>query len=139
MYARVTLWSVTLVLWGLLLLLAFVLMGCPHTEEAPPPVPPPPEDLSTWSVPELVQPPPPEEPKPSQAKEPLPAQAELILDFAAGTTATLTVSAGAPLDIVMGQREQIRNIIGGDRTPVEANQTTRWEVKEGADGLGETL
>jgi type IV secretion system protein VirB9 len=115
-----------------------MLLGC-HKDETLPPVPPPPEDLSTWSVPELVQPPPPEEPKPPQAKEPLPAQAELILDFAAGTTATLNVSVGAPLDIVMGQHEHIRNIIGGDRTPVETNQTTRWEVKEGADGLGETL
>src|SRR5882762_5642623 len=38
-----------------------LLVGC-HKEEPLPPVPAPPEDLSTWSVPELVQPPPPETP-----------------------------------------------------------------------------
>ena len=27
----------------------------------------------------------------------------------------------------------------GDRAPVEPNQTTRWEIKEGADGDGESL
>jgi type IV secretion system protein VirB9 len=55
------------------------------------------------------------------------------------TTFALTVSIGAPLDIVLQRGEQVRNIIGGDRAPVEANQTTRWEIKEGADGLGDTL
>ena len=38
------------------------LVGCAHEEPAPPPVPLAPEDLSTWSVPELVQPPAPEPP-----------------------------------------------------------------------------
>ena len=33
----------------------------------------------------------------------------------------------------------MRNIVGGDRAPAEANQTARWEVKEGADGQGDTL
>jgi type IV secretion system protein VirB9 len=46
---------------------------------------------------------------------------------------------GAPLDIVMQRGEQIRNIISGDRAPVEANQVTLWEIKEGAHGIGETL
>jgi P-type conjugative transfer protein TrbG len=62
-----------------------------------------------------------------------------ILDFAPGATFTLPVPVGAPLDIVLQRGEQVRNIIGGDRTPVEANQTTRWEIKEGADGVGDTL
>jgi type IV secretion system protein VirB9 len=73
------------------------------------------------------------------AKAPLPTPAEKILDFAPGATFDLTVAVGAPLDIIMGRGEQVRNIIGGDRAPVEANQTTRWELKEGADGLGETM
>jgi type IV secretion system protein VirB9 len=62
-----------------------------------------------------------------------------VLDFVPNTTFTLTVSVGAPLDIVLQRGEQVRNLIGGDRTPVQANQATPWEVKEGAHGLGETL
>jgi type IV secretion system protein VirB9 len=116
-----------------------LLVSC-QKEEPLPPVPPPPEDLSTWSVPELVQPPPPEA-LPAQVAPPQEktTPAEQVLDFAAGTTFRLTVPVGAPLDIVLQRGEQVRNIIGGDRAPVEPNQTTRWEIKEGADGLGDTL
>jgi type IV secretion system protein TrbG len=116
-----------------------LLVGCAHEEPAPPPVPPPPEDLSTWSVPELVQPPPvvEESPKPVSPEKPNPA--EQVLDFTPGTTYTLTVGMTAPLDVVLGPGEQVRNIVGGDRTPAETQQTARWEVKEGADGLQETL
>jgi type IV secretion system protein TrbG len=122
----------------LLLLLLAWLLGC-HKEEPLPPVPPSPEDLSTWSVPELVQPPPPETPPPATAPQEKPTQAEQVLDFAPNTTFALTVPVGAPLDIVLERGEQVRNIIGGDRAPVEANQTTRWEIKEGGDGVGETF
>src|SRR5262245_56359523 len=122
----------------IVLVMVSLLVGC-QKEEPLPQVPPPPEDLSTWSVPELVQPPPPETPA-SQAPPPeKTTPAEQVLDFAAGTTFPLTVPVGAPLDIVLQRGEQVRNIIGGDRAPVEANQTTRWEIKEGADGLGDTL
>jgi type IV secretion system protein VirB9 len=76
-----------------------------------------------------VPPPTPEKPTP----------AEQVLDFTPGTTFSLTVPVGAPLDIVMQRGEEVRNVIGGDRAPVEANQTTRWELKEGAHGLGDTL
>jgi type IV secretion system protein TrbG len=123
---------------ALLLLAMALLLGCPK-EEPLPPVPPSPEDLSTWSVPELVQPPSPPEPMPTLPKEKAPTSAEQILDFAPGATFSLTVPVGAPLDIVLQQGEQVRNIIGGDRAPVEPNQTTRWEIKEGADGIGESL
>jgi type IV secretion system protein TrbG len=115
-----------------------LLVSC-QKEEPLPPVPPPPEDLATWSVPELVQPPPPETPHLLPQPQEKPTPAEQVLDFAPGTTFTLTVPVGAPLDIVLQRGEQVRNIIGGDRAPVEANQTTRWEIKEGADGQGETF
>src|SRR5215510_6923119 len=92
-----------------------LLVGC-HKEEPLPPVPPPPEDLSTWSVPELVQPPPPEAPLPQMPKETT-SPAEQVLEFTPGTTFTLTVPVGAPLDIVLQRGEQVRNIIGGDRAP----------------------
>jgi len=116
-----------------------LLVGCAHEEPAPPPVPPPPDDLSTWSVPALVQPPPvvEESPKPVSPEKPNPA--EQVLDFTPGTPYTLTVGMTAPLDVVLGPGEQVRNIVGGDRTPAETQQTARWEVKEGADGLQETL
>jgi len=92
-----------------------------------------------WSVPELVQPPPPETPATQAPPQEKLTPAEQVLDFVAGTTFNLTVPVGAPLDIVLQRGEQVRNVIGGDRAPVEANQTTRWELKEGAHGLGETL
>jgi type IV secretion system protein VirB9 len=121
------------------MMLAMVALVACHKEEPLPPVPPPPEDLSTWSVPELVQPPPPETLPAAAAPQEKTTPAEQVLDFAAGTTFSLTVSVGAPLDIVLQRGEQVRNIIGGDRAPVEPNQTTRWEIKEGADGQGETF
>jgi len=115
-----------------------LLVACTQEAPAPPPVPPPPEDLSTWSVPELVQPPAPETAAPMPVVE-KPTSAEQVLDFTPGSTFTLTVPVGAPLDIVLQRGEQVRNYVGGDRAPVEPNQTTRWEIKEGADGLGESL
>src|SRR2546430_13152882 len=57
---------------GSLLLSGIVLAllgGCTPKEEPLPPVPHPPEDLSTWSVPTLVQPPPPPEPVPVIPKD----------------------------------------------------------------------
>src|SRR5262249_10671616 len=122
-----------------LILTVLLLVGCTKEVPPPPPVPPAPQDLSTWSVPELVQPPPPETPPAPPAPEAKATTAEQILDFAPGTTFSLTVPVGAPLDIVMQRGEQIRNIISGDRAPVEANQVTLWEIKEGAHGIGETL
>jgi type IV secretion system protein VirB9 len=122
----------------LVLSLLLLTLGC-HKEEPLPPVPPSPEDLSTWSVPELVQPPPPETPPPTAPVEKPPTTAEQLLDFAPGTTFRLTVPVEAPLDLVMQRGEEIRNIIGGDRAPVEPNQTPLWEVKKGGSGLGETF
>jgi type IV secretory pathway VirB9-like protein len=126
--------------------------GCTARDEPVPPVPPPPEDLSTWAVPTLVQPPPPPAPEPVAPKDKATA-AEQVLDFAPGTTFTLHVATQAPLDMVLARGEQVRNIVGGDRTPQAgqpvapgdgtAQATTQpavsWEIKEGADGLGETL
>lgn len=120
------------------ILLLIFLFGCSHDAPPPPPVPPAPENLSTWTLPELIQPPP-ETPVPTPAAPEKPTPAEQVLDFTPGTTFSLTVPVGAPLDIVMQRGEEVRNVIGGDRAPVEANQTTRWELKEGAHGVGDTL
>ena len=65
--------------------------------------------------------------------------AEQVYAFVPGTTFTVPVPVGWPLDIVLERGEQVRNMVGGDRAPAEASQTPRWEVKEGADGLDDTL
>ena len=79
------------------LLLLLVVLGC--TQEAPPPpVPSPPEDLSTWTVPEVVQPPvePTATPVPAADK---PTASERVYAFTPGTTFALTVAVDVPLDI----------------------------------------
>src|SRR5919109_2423868 len=119
--------------WSLTMALLLALLGCQKEVELPP-VPPAPEDLSTWSVPALVQPPPVPEPLPSASKE-KPTAAEQVLEFQPGTTYTLQVPINTPLDLLLGPGEQVRNIIGGDRETVEASQATdgsqtgRWQVK----------
>jgi hypothetical protein len=121
-----------------LLLLALVVLGCAH-EEPPPPVPAPPEDLSTWSVPELVQPPADPTPAPREPAGEKPTPAEQMYTFTPGVAFAVKVPTNTPLDVVMERGEQVRNIVGGDRAPADSNQTARWEVKEGADGIGDTL
>jgi len=124
-----------MVWWGLFVVL--LMLGCEHAA-APPVVPPPSEDLSTWSVPELVQPPLPAPPPHAPPDEKVTA-GEKVYAFTPGTTFAATVPMGWPLDIVLERGEQVRNIVGGDRAPAEGGQTSRWEVKEGAEGNGETL
>ena len=100
-----------------------LLLGC--TQEPPPlpPVPNAPDDLSTWSVPELVQPPaPPPEPVPEpvapKSKQP---SAEQIFEYAPGTTFSLTVPVGAPLDIVFERGSRCATLSAGDRAPTEGS------------------
>jgi type IV secretory pathway VirB9-like protein len=122
------------------LLVVCLLAGCAPKEEAEPPVPPPPEDLSSWSVPELVQ-------SDRQKLDALVAQvsrvppgpAEKVVDYAPGMTVEVPVALGTPLDIVLEPGEQVRQIVDGDRAPLEQGQVRRWEVKEGGDGTGAGL
>src|SRR5207248_8016878 len=121
--------------WSMLFL--FVLLGCQPAVELPS-VPLPPEDLSTWAVPELVQP-----PTPIASVQALPEEkgtpGEKIYPFTPGTTFAATVPMGWPLDIVLERGEQVRNIVGGDRAPAEGGQAPRWEVKEGSEGTDAAL
>src|SRR5262245_46129700 len=121
--------------WCMVVLL--LVMGCTHTAPVPA-VPPPAEDLSTWSVPELVQPIA-QTPPPAAPGDDKPRPGAKVYAFAPGTTFAATVPLGWPLDILLERGEQVRNIVGGDRAPVEGGQTPRWEVKEGAEGNGDTL
>src|SRR5207244_6739257 len=43
-----------------------------------------------------------------------------------------------PLLSIIEVGEQEINYVGRDRAPTEASQTPRWEVKEGAEGFGDT-
>src|SRR5712691_10527856 len=153
-------WSaLTLVVW-------LLVVSCTQTAPSPP-VPPPPEDLSTWTVPALVQPLKPEPPAlrgaPVEAK---PTAAEIVYPYTPGTPYQVQVPVGWPLDVLLEPGEQVRNIVGGDRRPGDTPPTPkppavapgegratvpseaplpesagvrRWEVREGADGTGETL
>jgi type IV secretion system protein TrbG len=84
-------------------------------------------------------PPEPDPPVPTTLPDEKPGAGEKVYPYTPGTTFQVTVPVGWPLDIVLERGEQVRNLVGGDRAPAEANQTARWEVKEGADGLGDTL
>ncbi len=138
---------------GVLLVCVVLTAGCQQAAEVPV-VPPLPEDLSTWTVPALVQPPPRETSR-AQVEE-KPTAAEKVYPFAPGTPYTIAVPVGWPLDIVLEPGEQIHNIVGGDRAPTEAMPSPRtaveqspppaetapvrrWEVKEGKDGTGDAL
>ena len=151
--------------WFVLPLVCVVLLsGCTPHVEAPPGLPPP-EDLSTWSVPELVQPPKPD-PLSGPPGEAKPTAAEKVYAFTPGTPYQVQVPVGWPLDVVLEHGEQVRNIVGGDRSPgdsapapkpatlapgevratvpsetplPETPGARRWDVREGADGNGETL
>ncbi len=72
--------------------LTILATGCQPHVEAPPSPPPPPEDLSTWTVPEVVQP-------PAAAQAPSPAEdkpttAEKVYAFTPGTPYAVTVPVG---------------------------------------------
>ena len=128
---------------GLLALLVLLLLGsggCQPSAPPEPPVAPPAEDLSAWSVPTLVQ------PKRQRLAQPLqlanlPAgTAEKVYTFAPGVAVEALVPMGIPLDIVLQPGEVVRDIVGGDRSPLpEGQQHSRWQVKEGKDQSGPLL
>src|SRR2546422_11168519 len=91
-----------------------LLVACAH-EPPPPPRPAPPEDLPTWSLPELVQPP---ADAASASAEPAgekPTPAEQVYTYTPGATFAVRVPTQTPLDLLLERGEQVRNIVGGDR------------------------
>lgn len=125
--------------WPLLAVaLSALLLGC--TQEGPPlpPVPPAPEDLSFWSLPELVQPAHIPAPDPTLPKD-RPTPAEKVYDFVSGSTYHAPVLVAFPLDVVLEQGEELRNYVGGDPEPLaEGQQANRWEIKPGTSGKDTT-
>jgi len=125
--------------WSMLLVVV-LLSGCQPQEPPPPPVPPPAEDLSTWTAPMLVQPERPgPRPQPSRPTTLPVGTAEKVLPYKPGIVVEVPVAVGAPLDVVLEEGEEVRQIVDGDRTPAAEGQQRRWEVKEGKDGTGPTL
>src|ERR1700716_3420673 len=103
--------------WSALTLLVCLLtVSCAH-EEPLPPVPPPVEDLSTWTLPELVQPPVPTAPQGVRRPDQPATKGEQVMPFTASATFHMPVAVGWPLDIMLEPGEQVRNIVGGDRRP----------------------
>jgi type IV secretory pathway VirB9-like protein len=122
------------------------LNGCQHGSPPEPEATPPAEDLSQWTLPELVDPEPkrplPEMPRPRPA-----SAAEKVYDFAPGGVYKVDVSIGAPLDIILEPGEKVRDLLGRDPKPLvippeqaqggQQAPPSRWEYKEGGDGLGD--
>jgi type IV secretory pathway VirB9-like protein len=115
--------------------------GCQQGPPPEPPAAPPPEDLSQWTVPELVQ---------LEAQKPLPqvpwprpaTEAEKVYKYAPGGVYKVSVALDAPLDVILEPGEKVQMLIGSDPKPIEPSQDQqqlkqRWEYKEGIDGLGE--
>src|SRR5262245_16416097 len=87
---------------GLLMCILACLLGCQPAAAPEPPTVPPPEDLSTWSVPELVQPPKstPHPIAPLVVNVPAGA-AEKVYAYKPGVAVDALVGMGMPLDIVL--------------------------------------
>src|SRR5262245_61778073 len=121
----------------LTLTLCVLLISCAH-EEPLPPVAPPPEDLSQWTIPELVQPPP-EKPRLSPSRAPV-GPSEKVFDYTPGHTYDVPVALQSPLDVILERGEVVRNIVGGDREKQDPGheKAPRWQIVEGVDGEGET-
>jgi type IV secretion system protein TrbG len=130
-------------------LLCALWVGCAAKEEPLPPLPPMPEDLSTWTVPELVQPPRPD-PQAALAQIRPATKEEQLVEFKEGVSTTVLVPTNSPLDIILQPGEEVRDIAGGDAgAPAPAPPTEgsapaplpqiRWEKQEGKHGSGTTL
>jgi type IV secretory pathway VirB9-like protein len=117
-----------------------LLAGCTLSEPPPPPTAPAAEDLSTWTVPEMVPAPAPPRPKPPPPPEKPapPTPAEKVYKYVDGGVYTVPVSVGAYLAIVLPPGEQVRNATDGDLTPQGDGQHRRWQFKEMHRGVGET-
>jgi type IV secretion system protein VirB9 len=130
-------------------MLGVCLLALGACQQGPPPEPeavPPAEDLSQWTLPELVQPEPPPDAPPPPAHRPA-AAAEKVYDFTPGGVYKVEVSIEAPLDIILEPGEKVRNLLGRDPKPLvlppeqaqggQQAPPARWEYKEGGDGLGD--
>jgi type IV secretion system protein TrbG len=128
-----------------LTLVVYLLLGggCQQGPAPEPPAVPPLEDLSQWTLPELVQP---EAPKPlPEGVRPTPrpaTPAEKAYKYAPGGVYKVSVALDAPLDVILEPGEQVQTLIGSDPKPIEPTQDQqqlkqRWEYKEGMDGVGE--
>lgn len=136
----------------MMVLLACVFwVGCAAKEEPLPPLPPSPEDLSTWSVPELVQPPK-VDPALQLAYDRPATKEEQLVEYKPGISTRVLVATDSPLDLLLQPGEDVRDIVGGDAGAVPPPTTNegggpgapvppqiRWEKQEGKHGAADTL
>lgn len=131
-----------------------LLGGCQHGPPPAPAVAPPPEDLSHWTVPDLVQPDVQQRvPRPMQAARKA-TEAEQVYDYVPGGVYKVTVSLGAPLDLILEPGEKVQSLTGSDPKPLpqgadpskaleqgagQPQLKQRWEYREAAHGLGDKV
>jgi type IV secretory pathway VirB9-like protein len=145
--------AMTLARLAVMLLVWLALAGCATKDETLPPVPPMPEDLSVWTVPELVQPD--DAQRLAERKRPATA-AETVYDYVPGGVYKLVVGLDAPLDILLEPGERVQSLTGRDpkpllhrsAPPVQGSEPpgaaipepskVRWEYKEAMSGAGES-
>jgi type IV secretory pathway VirB9-like protein len=135
----------------MMLMVCLLLVGCEAKVEPYPPVPPMPEDLSVWTVPELVQPD--DAGRLAERKRPATA-AETVYDYVPGSVYKLVVGLDAPLDIFLEPGEKVQSLTGRDPKPlvqraappaqggeqagaVVPETKTRWDYREAVSGVGE--
>jgi type IV secretion system protein VirB9 len=105
--------------------------------------------LSTWTLPELVQPEQ-QTPVPQVVKPRAATAAETVYDYVPGGVYKLTVALDAPLDVILEPGEKVQTLIGTDPKPIvqgpaqgqdqpqQPQVKQRWEYKEGVAGVGDT-
>lgn len=137
--------------YTLMLAVCLVVSGCQPTPPPEPAVAPPPEDLSQWTVPTLVQPPPRKPPVPVVAAR-ASTPAETVYTYAPGQVYKVTVALDAPLDVILEAGEHVQTVLDSDPKPIVQGQLppeqgqappkpdvkARWEYREAVDGLGPT-
>jgi type IV secretion system protein TrbG len=122
--------------WMLALVILCLLAGCAEVTPPQGANPPLPDDLTTWSAPTPVA----ESPTPDESTDLAPtgdrpaSPAEKVYAYTEGVAYKVLVPMGVPADVVLGVGEVVRNVVGGDRAPVEGQEGPRWEVKEGGSG-----
>jgi type IV secretory pathway VirB9-like protein len=137
---------------AVMLLVCVALAGCATKDDTPPPVPPMPEDLSVWTVPELVQP---DAPLAATERKRPATAAETVYDYAPGGVYKLVVGLDAPLDILLEPGEKVQSLTGRDPKPLVQRSASptqggeqasaaapepgkgRWDYKEAVSGVGE--
>ena len=97
-----------------------------------------PDDLSTFTVPSFLEEPP-VIPAPQKLTPRPAAPNEIVYPYESGKDYFLEVPLNYPLDILLEPGETLQNLVGGDRTPVDGQDSPPWMLKDGHSGDGLTM